>query len=119
MSSANLGVGDLLTRLSAELSALRAMTAEVEGAVGELMAGGDGPPVTARLQALQLLDILNQSLAALATVCANGGALAAEDWRIDGAATTANLPLAGLTQRLSGRQEPAAPREGDELFGAD
>ena len=118
MSAANLGVGDLLTRLSAELSTLRAMTVEVEGAVGTLIAGEKGAPPAQLLQPLQRLDILNQSLGALAGVCASAGALAPAGWMIDGAAAMAGLPLAGLAQRLSGVDDPAAQIHEDEFFQA-
>ena len=66
----------------------------------------------ADFQLKQLLDILNQTLLALATFAGNAASLSCPEWRIDGKAVTAELKLASLAQRLArgggGAAKPAA-----------
>lgn len=109
-----LGVGDLLARLASELLSLQAMTAEIEEALGDLLQSARleaGP-----LRTLQHLDLLNQSLHALADVCSSSAALAPADWAVDAAKATGNVPLADLARRLAGGPAATPAEHGDELF---
>jgi hypothetical protein len=70
------------------------------------------------IQNLQLLDILNQTLLALAAFAGNAGSLAAPEWRISGRAATAGITLASLAQRLArgGGSAARTPADAYELF---
>ena len=113
-----LPVPALLRQLAQELEALQHMSAEIETAIDEVIERQTGTLDASGMRKLQLLDILNQSLVALAAFAAGAAALASPAWRIDGAAAAADLRLAGLAQRLSsgGGDAGAAPDNGVELF---
>ena len=70
------------------------------------------------IQNLQLLDILNQTLLALARFAANTAALSAPEWQVDGAAAATGLTLASLAQRLARGTGQAVRDEAEsyELF---
>jgi len=70
------------------------------------------------IQNLQLLDILNQTLLALALFAANAGQLAAPHWAVDGRAATQGITLASLAQRLArgAGQAGRVQAESYELF---
>lgn len=91
----------LLTQLSHELGALQLMAADMEATVDDMIERHAGVLDARSIQNLQLLDILNQTLLALAQFSANAAALAARDWQIDGAAAVSSITLASLAQRLS------------------
>lgn len=112
-----LGVGDLLARLASELLSLQAMTAEIEQALGDLLPAAhlDAGP----LRTLQHLDLLNQSLQALASVCTSSAALASAEWSVDAAKAAGHLPLAALARRLTGEPAATPAEHGDELFAGD
>ncbi len=97
------GVHDLLAQLALELSTLQSMADEVETSVAQLLGREDAALDARGIQNLQLLDILNQSLRALSTCCANAARLAGPAWTIDGSAVIGGIELACIAQRLAGR----------------
>jgi hypothetical protein len=102
----------LLRQLAHELGALQLMTADMESSVDDMIERHAGVLDARSIQNLQLLDILNQTLLALATFAGNAASLSCPEWRIDGKAVTAELKLASLAQRLArgggGAAKPAA-----------
>ncbi|MEI7598206.1 MAG: hypothetical protein WCJ41_02680 [Aestuariivirga sp.] len=90
----------LLNQLSLELGALQLMAADMEATVDDMIERNAGVLDARSIQNLQLLDILNQTLLALARFAANTAALASPEWQVDGAAAVADLKLASLAQRL-------------------
>jgi hypothetical protein len=102
----------LLRQLAHELGALQLMAADMESSVDDMIERHAGVLDARSIQNLQLLDILNQTLLALATFAGNAASLSPPDWRIDGKAVTAELKLASLAQRLArgggGAAKPAA-----------
>jgi hypothetical protein len=117
-SASTRGVDDLLAQLALELSALQSMADEIETSVGQLL-GREEAVLDARgIQNLQLLDILNQSLRALSTCCANAARLAAPAWTIDGTAIIGGIELACIAQRLAGHGTHTSPagEDGCEMF---
>lgn len=113
-------VPQLLQQLARELTALQSMADEIEGSVAQLLGRQSAGLDHSGLQNLQLLDILNQSLRALSTFCANAASLAAPEWRIDVAAATSGITLAQLAQRLAGHGPGtgASSEDGCEMFTA-
>jgi len=112
-------MADLLSRLAAELRSLQAMTAEVEHALGDVITLQGGLDA-ARLRTLQHLDLVNQSLRALAGVCSDCADGASPDWTLDATLILAKLPLAALARRLAGDAAcSGGVDQGDELFTAD
>ena len=77
------------------------MTADMESSVDDMIERHAGVLDARSIQNLQLLDILNQTLLALATFAGNAASLSCPEWRIDGKAVTAELKLASLAQRLA------------------
>ena len=108
----------LLAQLSHELGALQLMAADMEATVDDMIERHAGVLDARSIQNLQLLDILNQTLLALARFTANTAALSAPEWRIDGAQAIAGLTLASLAQRLArgGGQAGRAEAESCEFF---
>ena len=112
----------LLRQLAHELGALQLMAADMESSVDDMIERHAGVLDARSIQNLQLLDILNQTLLALATFAGNAASLSPPDWRIDGKAVTAELKLASLAQRLArgggGAAKPAAlpGDQSSELF---
>lgn len=96
------GVKDLLAQLARELSTLQSMADEIETSVGQLLGPEDAGVGASGIQNLQLLDILNQSLQALSTCCANAARISEPGWEIDGAAATGGIALTGIARRLAG-----------------
>jgi hypothetical protein len=91
----------LLTQLAHELGALQLMTADMEGSVDDMIERHAGMLDARSIQNLQLLDILNQSLLALAAFSRDTAALASPEWKVDALAATADIKLASLAQRLA------------------
>lgn len=91
----------LLAQLSHELGALQLMAADMEATVDDMIERHATVLDARSIQNLQLLDILNQTLLALARFAANTAALAAPDWTVSGPATVADITLASLAQRLA------------------
>jgi hypothetical protein len=105
----------LFSQLSHELAALQCMAADMEATVDDMVERHPGMLDARSIQNLQLLDILNQTLLALARFAANASALASPGWQVDGKASVAGLTLAGLAQRLSrGAGHPV--RAQDEVY---
>lgn len=105
----------LFAQLSHELAALQRMAADMEATVDDMVERHPGMLDARSIQNLQLLDILNQTLLALAQVAANAAALASPGWQVDGQASVAGLTLAGLAQRLS-RGTGHALRTQDDVY---
>jgi len=97
----DLAMRALLRQLAHELCALQLMVQAMEDPVNGLIARHAGVLDARSIQNLQLLDILDQTLLALATCAGTAAALAKPGWTIDGKAATAGITLAGLAQRLS------------------
>jgi hypothetical protein len=91
----------LLAQLSHELAALQRMAADMEATVDDMIERHATVLDARSIQNLQLLDILNQTLLALARFAANTAALAAPDWTVNGLATVSDIALASLAQRLA------------------
>ena len=108
----------LLAQLSHELGALQLMAADMEATVDDMIERHAGVLDARAIQNLQLLDILNQTLLALARFAANTGALCAPDWKADGLATVHGITLASLAHRLSrgAGQATKVEAESYELF---
>ena len=108
----------LLAQLSHELGALQLMAADMEATVDDMIERHAGVLDARSIQNLQLLDILNQTLQALARFAANTAALAAPDWQVNGSDTVAEIKLASLAQRLArgGGHAVKAETECYELF---
>jgi hypothetical protein len=118
MAGEGLAIPALLRQLARELDALQRMAAEMECAVDGMIERHAGTLDAASMRNLQLLDILGQSLQALATFAGNAAALASPAWRLDGGAAAADLTLASLAQRLAAGEGDAASAAADgvELF---
>jgi hypothetical protein len=116
--SGELAVTALLRQLAHELGALQLMAADMEATVDDMIERHAGVLDARSIQNLQLLDILNQTLLALATFAGNAAALSNAGWRIDGQAATADIKLASLAQRLARGGAVAARAQADsyELF---
>jgi hypothetical protein len=108
----------LLNQLARELGALQLMAADMESSVDDMIERHAGVLDPRSIQNLQLLDIVNQTLLALAQFAGNAAALCGPEWRIDGRAATAGLTLASLAQRLArgGGSAGRPPAEAYELF---
>jgi hypothetical protein len=108
----------LLSQLSHELGALQLMAADMEATVDDMIERHAGVLDARSIQNLQLLDILNQTLLALARFAANTAELAAPEWTLDGQAAVSGLTLASLAQRLARGAGRAAKAEEEsyELF---
>ena len=108
----------LLSQLSHELGALQLMAADMEATVDDMIERHAGVLDARSIQNLQLLDILNQTLLALARFAANTAELSSADWRIEGGRAVAGLTLASLAQRLSrgAGQAGRVESESYELF---
>lgn len=91
----------LLAQLSHELGALQLMAADMEATVDDMIERHAGVLDARSIQNLQLLDILNQTLLALARFAANTAVLAAPEWAVNGSEAVAGLKLASLAQRLA------------------
>jgi hypothetical protein len=113
-----LAVPALLRQLAHELAALQRMADEIEDAVDGMIAREAGMLDAASMRKLQLLDILKQSLLALAGFAERAAALAPPAWRIDGGAAAAGVTLSGLAQRLAagGGDAGSASADDVELF---
>ena len=91
----------LLNQLAHELGALQLMAADMESSVDDMIERHAGVLDARSIQNLQLLDILNQTLLALAAFARTTAALSSDEWRVDGKAATEGLKLASLAQRLA------------------
>ena len=91
----------LLSQLSYELGALQLMAADMEATVDDMIERHATVLDARSIQNLQLLDILNQTLLALAQVAANAAALVPPECRVDGLAAVSGIKLASLAQRLA------------------
>jgi hypothetical protein len=114
----DLAVTQLFTQLAHELGALQLMAADMESSVDDMIERHAGVLDARSIQNLQLLDIVNQTLLALATFSANAAALASPDWKVDGRSATAGIKLASLAQRLAkgGGSAGKATADAYELF---
>jgi hypothetical protein len=114
----DLALRALLKQLAHELGALQLMAADMEASVDDMIERHAGVLDARSIQNLQLLDILNQTLLALATFAGNAATLSAPDWTLDGKAATSGLKLASLAQRLAKGAGTASKTEADsyELF---
>jgi hypothetical protein len=108
----------LLQQLAHELGALQLMAADMEASVDDMIERHAGVLDARSIQNLQLLDILNQTLLALAMFAGNAAALSSSEWTVDSRAATAQIKLASLAQRLAkgGATAGKAPVEAYELF---
>lgn len=108
----------LLNQLARELGALQLMAADMESSVDDMIERHAGVLDPRSIQNLQLLDIVNQTLLALASFASTAATLSSPDWRVDGKAATEGLKLASLAQRLAGGAGSAGrpPAEAYELF---
>lgn len=108
----------LLSQLSHELGALQLMAADMEATVDDMIERHARVLDARSIRNLQLLDILNQTLLALAQCAANASALAAPEWEVDGLASVAGIKLASLAQRLARGSGHAARDQAEsyELF---
>jgi hypothetical protein len=108
----------LLKQLAHELGALQLMAADMESSVDDVIERHARMLDARSIQNLQLLDIVNQTLLALAAFAGNAAALSPPEWKIDGNAATAGLKLAGLAQRLArgGGSAGRTPADAYELF---
>lgn len=108
----------LLSRLAAELAGLQVLAGDMEATVDDMVERHAGMLDARSIRNLQLLDIVNQTLLALAAVAGNAAARAAPEWTIDGQAAVAGVKLAGLAQRLAEGAGHAPPPEAEsyELF---
>ena len=118
-SAAKLPLAHALRQMGGELRQLSDMVQRMETAVDGMIERHAGALDTESIRNLQLLDILGQSLGALASFAENAASLARPAWTIDGRAATAGLTLASLAHRLVGDPlQPAAAAPSDcELFG--
>ena len=107
----------LLAQLSHELGALQLMAADMEATVDDMIERHATVLDARSIQNLQLLDILNQTLLALAQFAANTADLV-PDCKIDGLAAVTGIKLASLAQRLSRGAGHAVKDESEsyELF---
>ena len=100
----------LLAQLAHELGALQLMAADMEATVDDMIERHAGMLDARSIQNLQLLDILNQTLLALAAFAANAAALASPEWTVDGQAAVAGHQARGPrpAPRRGRRPRPAA-----------
>jgi hypothetical protein len=114
----DLAMSALLRQLAHELGALQLMAADMESSVDEMIERHARMLDARSIQNLQLLDIVNQTLLALAAFAENAAALSPPEWKIDGKAATAGLKLASLAQRLArgGGNAGRTPADAYELF---
>ena len=114
----HLPLPQLLSQLSHELGALQLMAADMEATVDDMIERHAGALDARAIQNLQLLDILNQTLLALARFAANTATLASPGWTLDGAAAVDGITLASLAQRLARGAGQAERQEAEsyELF---
>jgi len=113
-----LAMSALLKQLAHELGALQLMAADMESSVDDMIERHARTLDARSIQNLQLLDILNQTLLALAAFASNAAALSRPEWHVDGKAATAGLKLASLAQRLArgGGSAGRTPADNYELF---
>lgn len=111
----------LLRQMARELEALQLMAANMESSVDDMIERLAEVLDTKSMQNLQLLDIMNQTLAALSVFADVTASLASPQWLVDADAATMQLKLASLAHRLAKGvdQKPEAASAGDdyELFG--
>lgn len=111
----------LLRQMARELEALQAMAADMETSVDDMVERHGEVLDTKSMQNLQLLDIMNQTLAALSLFADVTASLASPLWAVDAEAATAQLKLASLAHRLAKgidhKPEAAAGSDDYELFG--
>lgn len=114
----HLPLAQLLSQLSHELGALQLMAADMEATVDDMIERHAGVLDARAIQNLQLLDILNQTLLALARFAANAAHLAPPHWTLDGPSTVEGITLASLAQRLARGSGQAVKMEAEsyELF---
>lgn len=114
----DLPLAQLMSQLSHELGALQLMAADMEATVDDMIERHAGVLDARAIQNLQLLDILNQTLLALARFAANTAALSSPAWHLEGAATVHGITLASLAQRLARGSGHAQKAEAEsyELF---
>jgi hypothetical protein len=91
----------LLQQIAHELGALQLMAADMEASVDDMIERHAGVLDARSIQNLQLLDILNQTLLALAQFAGNAATLSSPEWGVDARAATAHIKLASLAQRLA------------------
>jgi hypothetical protein len=107
----------LLQQLAHELGALQLMAADMEASVDDMIERHAGVLDARSIQNLQLLDILNQTLLALAMFAGNAAALSSSEWTVDSRAATAQIKLASLAHHgLSRAIDPVTAHDGDTLF---
>lgn len=114
----HLPIAQLLSQLSHELGALQLMAADMEATVDDMIERHAGVLDARSIQNLQLLDILNQTLLALARFAANAAHHAPPHWTLDGPSTVEGITLASLAQRLArgGSQATKVQSDSYELF---
>ena len=121
-SGEGLQVETVLTQMAEEIRHLARMVGAMEGSVDEIIERFSGALEPRIIRDIQLIDVVGQTLHALASFTANAAKQAEPGWRIDGASAAVGLTLAGLARRLTaGDVETGPPAEaasGDfELFG--
>jgi hypothetical protein len=111
-SSSGLSLTRALTACADELAALSGRCGRLQGALAPGLAGA------AAIEEAQGLDLVTQSLEALATYLETLARGLPADWTVDAQAAAADLPLAELARRLLGQAPEAADSGELDLFGA-
>lgn len=117
----DVGLPNLLRQMARELESLQRMAANMETSVDDMIERHAEVLDTRSMQNLQLLDIMNQTLAALSVFADVTASLASPHWQVDAQAATAQLKLASLAHRLAKgadqAPQPTAEPDDYELFG--
>jgi hypothetical protein len=117
----DVGLPNLLRQMARELESLQLMAANMETSVDDMIERHAEVLDARSMQNLQLLDIMNQTLAALSVFADVTASLASPHWVVDADAATSQLKLASLAHRLAKGvdREPGAAAQSDdyELFG--
>jgi hypothetical protein len=117
----DVGLPVLLRQMARELESLQLMAANMETSVDDMIERHAEVLDAKSMQNLQLLDIMNQTLAALSVFADVTASLASPQWAVDAEAATAQLKLASLAHRLAKGVAPQAVLTAEpddyELFG--
>ena len=100
-AGSSLAVPVLFHQLGHELLNLRAMVSRMEASIDGIIENHAGTLDAESIRNLQLLDIVGQTLNALAVCCGSASTLASADWIVDGKTVTEGLTLANLASRLA------------------
>lgn len=100
-------LADVLKQISAELTAIADTVGTVEETISRIAHGGGGTDHN-MMRDLQNIDMISQSLKAIADYSKCISQSAPEDWAVDTSAAAKSVLLADLARRLS-----CAPRQVD------